>query len=81
MKDNKKLVDSITQSQEYSQKDVVYYLTVFKYVFSCYESPLDIMRMSDKDLKEDIVAKMEESYPFIFPYFPKHLLISIISPI
>lgn len=32
------------------------------------------MNMDEKTLKEDLAAKVKDSFPFIFPFIPKNLL-------
>lgn len=39
------------------------------------------MRMEDKTLKEDLAVKLEESFLYIFPFFPKNLLKSTLFDI
>lgn len=81
MRDNKKLIDVIRRNQEYAQKDIVFFLNAFKLVFSGYASGDEIMRMEDKSLREDLANKLDDSFAYIFPFFPKNLLKSIFSPI
>jgi hypothetical protein len=81
MRDNKKLIDVIRRNQEYAQKDIVFFLNAFKLVFSGFGSGDEIMKMEDKSLLEDLADKLEESFSYIFPFFPKNLLKSMFSTI